>query len=270
MTRITGRFCDRIRNAAKEKQSPIVVALDLRVAGNLSYPASAYAEALEQAAVKIVNQIQASICAVKINFHLLLPLSAPQVLKLNKLIHSHGLLSIADIKLNDIEQTNEVVLENLVSRMGFDCVIANPFIGSMALSSLVRKAHGDNAGVIALVYMSHPEAVEGYGLRIALDNGEKPLYEIFLERAFAAEADGIVIGATQKDILARVMAGGKAHPPIFSPGIGAQGANVEDAVKSGCDFLIIGRSIVEAKDPRAAAQQMQSRAAAAMAPNSAS
>ena len=51
-------------------------------------------------------------------------------------------------------------------KMGFDAVIANPFIGRDALASLVQKAHKADAGIIALVCMSHPEAKEGFGLEI--------------------------------------------------------------------------------------------------------
>ena len=72
------------------------------------------------------------------NFHIILPLSASEILRINKLAHSFGLQSIADIKLNDIETTNAVAVDHLI-KMGFDAVIANPFIGRDALASLVQK-----------------------------------------------------------------------------------------------------------------------------------
>ena len=42
--------------------------------------------------------------------------------------------------------------------MGFDAVIVNPLIGKNALQFAVNQAHKMNAGIIALIYMSHPGA----------------------------------------------------------------------------------------------------------------
>ena len=84
-------------------------------------------------------------------------------MRINKLAHSFGLQSIADIKLNDIETTNAVAVDHLI-KMGFDAVIANPFIGRDALASLVQR-HTRQMASLRLC-MSHPEAKEGFGLEI--------------------------------------------------------------------------------------------------------
>ncbi|MDQ4050932.1 MAG: orotidine 5'-phosphate decarboxylase, partial [Thermoproteota archaeon] len=173
-----------------------------------------------------------------------------EIFQINKLAHSFGLQSIADIKLNDIEATNDVAVEQLV-KMGFDAVIANPFIGKNTLASLVQKAHKEYAGIIALVYMSHPEANEGFGLKIQ----GRGLYKMFFERAATANADGIVVGATQDKILEEI----RGRLPVYSPGVGAQGGDPEQAIRNGADYLIIGRSIVEAKQPAKVAREIQDR-----------
>jgi len=184
------------------------------------------------------------------NFHIILPLSASEISQINKLLHSYGLQSIADIKLNDIENTNEVAVEHL-TRMGFDALIANPFIGKGGLAALAQKAHMSNVGVIALVYMSHPGAKEGFGLEV----GGRGLYREFLDRAVHAGADGIVVGAAQLDILTQIT----KRLPVYSPGIGAQGGDATRAVSSGADYLIIGRSIVESKQPDKVAKEIQNK-----------
>ncbi|MEW6605436.1 MAG: orotidine 5'-phosphate decarboxylase / HUMPS family protein, partial [Thermoproteota archaeon] len=165
---MTRSFRERIAKAAAANKSPIVLALDP--------PASR--RGLAKFAEKTIRAAGQHVCAIKINFHLILPLSAAEISRINRLAHSYGLQSIADIKLNDIENTNDVAVDHLV-KMGFDAVIANPFIGKGALAALVQKAHRLNAGVIALVYMSHPGAKEGYGLGVA----GRGLYRTFLERA---------------------------------------------------------------------------------------
>lgn len=238
---MTRPFRERIAKAAAANKSPIVLALDP--------PASR--SGLVKFAEKTIGAAAQHVCAIKMNFHLILPLSAAEILRINKLAHSYGLQSIADIKLNDIENTNEVALEHLVKKMGFDAVIANPFIGMGGLAALVHKAHRLNAGVIALVYMSHPGASEGYGLKVA----GKGLYRTFLERAKEAGADGVVVGATQPYILRQVAS--SRSLPVYSPGVGAQGGDAGEAIKNGSDYLIIGRSIVEARQPDKAAKEIK-------------
>ena len=238
---MTRPFLQRIAAAAIEKKSQIVLALDPRPQDDQRLP---------EFAVKTICAVEHHICAVKMNFHIILPLSASEILHINKLVHSFGLQSIADIKLNDIESTNAVAIDHLI-KMGFDAAIANPFIGRHTLASLVQKAHKADAGIIALVYMSHPEAKEGFGLKIR----GRGLYKMFFERAESAGVDGIVVGATQHEILKKIA----GRLPVYSPGVGAQGGDLEQAIKDGADYLIIGRSIVEAKQPVKVVEEIQNR-----------
>ena len=237
---MTRPFRERIARAADVKKSPVVLALD----------PPANRRNLLGFATKIIRAVEHHICAVKMNFHLILPLSASEISRINKIVHSYGLQSIADIKLNDIENTNGVAIDHL-TRMGFDAVIANPFIGKGGLVALLQKAHRAKAGVIALVYMSHRGAKEGFGLEVA----GRGLYREFLERAVAAGADGIVVGATQLDILRQVA----RQLPVYSPGIGAQGGDAGQAIKNGADYLIIGRSIIESRQPAKVAKDIQDK-----------
>jgi orotidine-5'-phosphate decarboxylase len=243
MTRL---FRERISLAAEQNKSRVILALDT--------PASS-PDPLKLAK-EMISAVHENICAIKINFHLILPLSGSEIADVNRLAHSFGLQSIADIKLNDIENTNDVVVDHLAGRMGFDAVIANPFIGQAALASLVAKARTRGAGVIALVYMSNPGAAEGFGLAVA--SKKKKLYRIFLERASRADADGVVVGATRPAIIKEIA---KENPEIkiYSPGVGSQGGDLERAIRNGSGYLIVGRSIMEAKDPARTAREIKER-----------
>ncbi len=235
-------FSERMAKAAKK--SRIILALDpVPRKSNPKYAADS------------IRAVAEYICAVKINFHLLLPLSSSQVRKITDLAHRLGLQCIADIKLNDIENTNEITLEQL-KIMGFDAVIANPFIGTNTLASLVQVAHKKSMGVIALVFMSHPDASEGYGLR----SNDDTMYRVFFGRAMVAKADGVIIGATQAEVLREISQKKKdmgASLDVYSPGVGAQGADAIAAAKNGSDYLIIGRAIIESKNPAKAAQDIK-------------
>jgi orotidine-5'-phosphate decarboxylase len=229
---------------AKKKKSRLILAVDPKPG----------MKNIKLFAKKMIKATASHVCAVKVNFHLLLPLSSLEIKGITKLAHSYGLLCIADIKLNDIESTNDAAVEHLAA-MGFDAVIANPFMGSSTLASLVKKARSLGLGVIALVYMSHPDAAEGYGLQ----TGDGNMYHLFLARALDAGADGIVVGATQTEIIREV----SGRIDIYSPGVGAQGGEAEQAVRNGSRYLIVGRSIIESDDPAKAARDISRRAQSA-------
>ena len=233
-------YRDRITNISVDNKSFIILALDLEPRyHNLKY--------IEN----LISNIYPFLCAIKINFHIILPFGKKGIAKINRVVHSYGLLSIADIKLNDISNTNQITLRYLHS-MGFDSVIVNPIIGQKQLKSLVRFAHKLGMGVISLAYMSHENAGEGYSLNVAQGKSNKckilPLFEIFLKYAKKSNVDGIVVGATHLKILKDISS--VSSIPIYSPGIGIQGGNPKLAIDNGSNFLIIGRSILHSKNKR--------------------
>jgi orotidine-5'-phosphate decarboxylase len=140
------------------------------------------------------------------NFHLILPLSLSEISEINTLAHHYGLVSIADLKLNDIESTNEIAIEYL-SMMKFDAVIVNPFMGNNELRLASKLAHKIKFGIIALVYMSHPGAEEGFGINViakkhvSASHKITQMYKIFFDYASKSHVDGIIVGATRDKIL---------------------------------------------------------------------
>jgi orotidine-5'-phosphate decarboxylase len=186
------------------------------------------------------------------NFHVILPLSLSEISEINKLAHHYGLVSIADLKLNDIQSTNEITIQYL-AMMKFDAVIVNPFMGNDELRLASKLAHKINIGIIALIYMSHPGAEEGFGINVIakkhISSSHKvtQMYKIFFDYASKSHVDGIIIGATQDKILKELSS--HKRLPIYSPGLGKQGGDIAKAAKNGTNFFIIGRSIIESKDP---------------------
>jgi orotidine-5'-phosphate decarboxylase len=207
-----------------------------------------------------ISLLEHHICAIKINYHLILPLSLSEITEINRLAHHYGLVSIADLKLNDIKSTNKIAIEYL-SMMEFDAVIVNPFMGKDELIFASKQAHKINFGIIALVYMSHPGAEEGFGIHVATNkqiSGSQQLtqlYKLFFDYASKSNVDGIIIGATQDKILNELS--GHKELPVYSPGLGKQGGDISKAANNGTNFFIIGRSIIESKDPLDVVKKIQ-------------
>ena len=230
------KFSDRIKKSAKT--SPIILANDYD-------PKTPNIESKTLRNIKLLNDY---LCGIKINFHLLLQLDKKQISKINKTAHDYGLQCIADIKLNDIGNTNSVTTENLWN-MGFDAVIANPIMGKKSLKNLVELSHKKNKGVISLCHMSAPEAKLSYELEIKNNSKKQQLYQLFLDWALTSHVDGIIVGATFPKIISYCKKSTRGKLSLFSPGIGTQGGSASKAKKLGSDYLIVGRTILNSKNP---------------------
>ena len=239
-------YRSRIRESASGK-SRIILANDLE---NLSV------QKLESNTIKNIKTLNKFLCAVKFNFHLILPLGMKSLTKINRIAHDVGLQTIADIKLNDIGNTNKIAAENLW-QAGFDAVIVNPIMGPENLQSLIESAHKDDHGIITLVHMSHPGAKLGYGLTVLQNKKTLKINELFLEWSCSMKADGIVVGATVPQIIKSCYKKAKGRCDIYSPGVGTQGGDPVDAIRSGANYLIVGRTILNAKDPVLEAKKLQ-------------
>lgn len=244
----------RIRYSSLEKQTPLILALDFENTD----------DSLFQRCNDLISDLGEKLCALKVNFHLFLSLSKKEILQLNKFAREKNLQVIADIKLNDIGNTNKITVNRLCD-LRFDAVIMNPIIGITETKSLVDYAHSLNIGVICLLFMSHPGAMEGYGLKKVNANSpystfqksEKHsnkseftyLYNLFYNYGKSSNADGFVIGATRTEIIKEISTLDKGEIPIYSPGLLTQGGNITKTINSGADYLIVGRFILNSKSP---------------------
>jgi orotidine-5'-phosphate decarboxylase len=210
---------------------------------------------LELKTIQNIKKLNPYLCAIKLNFHLLLPLSSKQISKITKTAHHFGLQTIADIKLNDIGNTNRVTTEKLWE-LGFDAVIANPIMGLDSLKNLVKSSHQKQKGVITLCHMSAPEAKLSYDMRVKMGKTQ-PLYQLFLNWALESKADGIIAGATFPQIISYCKKKAGKKLGIYSPGVGTQGGKVNEVLDSGADFLIVGRTILNSKNQVKIAKELQ-------------
>ncbi len=83
------------------------------------------------------------------------------------------------------------------------------------------------------------------------------LYQLFLDWSISQKVDGIIVGATFPKIIEYCKKKINKKLDIYSPGIGVQGGNVKKVLTSGTDFLIVGRTILNSKNPVKVAKQLQ-------------
>jgi len=247
-------FRRKIEEASLERQSNIVVALDF------PFESPKNRQALFHKAESVLEAIHPLICAVKFNHHLILPLGAFEgVQKLVEKVHEKELMAIMDCKVNDIGSTNQVIAEYYYD-VGFDALIANPFIGwDEGLRPIFDVRGKRQRGVILLVYMSHRGAFEGYGQTIIdPETGQKvPQYISFARKTLKYGADGAVVGATYPEKMREVHEILGKKVPIFAPGIGTQGGEIRTAVSAGARYLIVGRAITQAENPAESAREIR-------------
>ncbi|HUI39573.1 MAG TPA: orotidine-5'-phosphate decarboxylase [Methanothrix sp.] len=149
---------------------------------------------------------------------------------------------IVDLKIADIPNTNRLICEAVLGA-GAAALIAHAFPGKDALLACADSAAAQGAELYVVTEMSHPGALQFMA----------PLAEDLARLAVDVSAAGVVAPATRPERirLIRSIVGSRM---IISPGVGVQGGSASRALEAGSDYLIVGRSITEAKDPVAAAK----------------
>ncbi len=181
--------------------------------------------------------------AIKIGY----PLVLPAGLSVAGALRPLGLPLIADFKVADIPNTNELIC-TLTFQAGFSGIIAHAFPGEDALSACVKVAHANGGACYAVAEMSHPGAAGFFHGGVA---------ERLAALAVRCGADGIIAPATRPERVERLR---EIVGPlkILSPGVGAQGGDLE-SVKDLVDGIIVGRAIYGAADPAGAAKEFSRR-----------
>ncbi|MBI3243793.1 MAG: orotidine-5'-phosphate decarboxylase [Chloroflexi bacterium] len=171
---------------------------------------------------------------------------------------------ILDAKRGDIADTAEAYARSTFDELGAHAITANPYLGRDSLAPFLSRP---DRGVFVLCKTSNPGADEIQSLPVVGAIHELPLrlYEYVAERAQQWNANGnvgLVVGATDSEALARVRA---LAPGLWFlvPGVGAQGGDLEAALKAGLRVDGLGmlinasRAVAAAPDPAQAAQHFR-------------
>jgi len=137
---------------------------------------------------------------------------------------------IGDAKRGDIGNTARMYARSLFDVFGFDAVTLSPYLG---LDSIEPFMVYSTKGLFLLCRTSNPGARDFQDLEVE----GHPLYEHVALKALEWNAHGnlgLVVGATHVRELARIR---HLCPdmPLLIPGVGTQGGDLPEVVKSGTD-----------------------------------
>jgi len=166
---------------------------------------------------------------------------------------------ILDAKRGDIASTAEAYAKSAFENLGADCITLNPYLGKDSIEPFIQNPE---KGVFLLCKTSNPGASDLQDLTLA--SGE-PLHIHIAKLAQTWNTKnniGLVVGATHPQIMSNIRT---SVPDMWflSPGIGAQGGELELALKSGLRkdgkgmLINVSRSIARAEKPGIAASELR-------------
>lgn len=193
---------------------------------------------------------------------------------------ARGLLVLLDVKRGDIGSTSEAYAQAYLRAGGpfdVDAITATPYLGVAALNPLFDEAHSSGRGVFVVARSSNPEGEPLQDARLEPD-GQDVVTHVLSEVAKVNDAQsddglgsvGVVFGATC-ETSSYDLAG--VRGPILAPGLGAQGATVDDIARrfGSCRDRVLpsaSRSILAAGPDvatmRAAARELAAQCRAAL------
>jgi orotidine-5'-phosphate decarboxylase len=172
-----------------------------------------------------------------------------------------------DLKLHDIPNTVTRAVAALAGR-GYEFLTVHAYPQTMAAAK--EGAEGSKLKLLAVTVMTSLDdadlAAAGYGFTV------QDLVARRAAQAWGAKIDGLILSAAEVSAL-RLLVGDEMI--LVTPGIRPAGSGHDDqkrvatpkaAIEAGADYLVIGRPITEAADPRHSAEAIQNEIAAAACP----
>jgi orotidine-5'-phosphate decarboxylase len=231
-----------------DTRSQLIVALDLPDPGH---------------ARKLVARLGASVVFYKIGLELAY---AGGGLAFADELSASGKKVFLDLKLHDIANTVKRASAQL-ARRGIEFLTVHAYPQTMAAAK--EGVAGSALKLLAVTAMTSYDdadlAAAGYRLGVR---------DLVLHRAAQARAigiDGLIAAAQEMPELRRVVG---EEMILVAPGIRPAGGDLGDqkrvatpiaAIQAGADYLVVGRPIIEAPDPRAVVEAIQAEIAAARA-----
>jgi orotidine-5'-phosphate decarboxylase len=225
----------------------LIVALDL--------PAVAAAEAM-------IARLGDSVTFYKIGYQLAYAGGLPLVRKLT----DSGKKVFVDLKLHDIGNTVARGVES-VAKLGATFLTVHAYPQTMKAAVEGRAGSGMKLLAVTVLTSYDDGDLHAAGYRL----GVSDLVEARAQQAQVLGIDGLVCSPEEAASLHKIV----GHQMVLvTPGVRPAGSATGDqkrlmtpgrAISAGADYLVVGRPVMEAADPRAAADAIQAEIAQALA-----
>ncbi|MGZ0189119.1 MAG: orotidine-5'-phosphate decarboxylase [Alphaproteobacteria bacterium] len=156
-----------------------------------------------------------------------------------------------DYKFHDIDQTVANAVTGAVA-MGADLLTVHAVAPVVRAAAAAKRGAATKVVGVTVLTSLDAEDLEAEGWR----DGVPGLVRARAQTAIAAGADGVVASAQEAGMLRELLAPGAF---LVTPGIRPAGGDAQDqkrvatptsAIRDGSDLLVIGRPILQAKNPR--------------------
>jgi orotidine-5'-phosphate decarboxylase len=232
---------------------PAKIALRDRLIVALDLPDVASAEAM-------IGRLGDSVTFYKIGYQL----GYAGGLPLARRLADQGKKVFIDLKLHDIGNTVARGVESIAA-LGATFLTVHAYPQTM--KAAVEARAGSNLKILAVTVLTSYDDGDLHAAGYRL--GVSDLVEARAQQAQVLGIDGIVCSPEEAAALHKIV-GHQMH--LVTPGIRPAGSSVGDqkrimtpsrAIAAGADYLVVGRPVMEAADPRAAAEAIQAEIAQA-------
>ena len=226
-------FTDRLDQAAKTTKSLVCVGLD-------PDPAKMPIPGVYEFNRSIIDATAEYVCAFKPNLAFYESMGLPGLRELEKTIEhirnsAPATIILGDAKRGDIGPSARAYAKAMFQVWGFDAITINAWGGEDTVTPFLDD---DSKGVFVWCRGSNPGSADFQDVQITTKDGTMPLYRNMAISCNQWNTNGnlgLVAGATVPAQLAAIR---DVCPsmPLLIPGVGAQGGDLEAAVKLGTDI----------------------------------
>ncbi|MET0631417.1 MAG: orotidine-5'-phosphate decarboxylase [Xanthobacteraceae bacterium] len=203
------------------------------------------------AAEAMIARLGDSVTFYKIGYQLGYAGGLPLVRKLA----DAGKKVFADLKMHDIGNTVARGVES-VAKLGATFLTVHAYPQTMQAAAEASRGSALKILAVTVLTSYDDEDLKSAGYQL----GVSDLVEVRAQQAQALGIDGLVCSAEEAAKLRRIIAPGMT---LVTPGIRPAGSATGDqkrimtparAIAEGADYLVVGRPVMEAADPKAAAE----------------
>ena len=256
-------FLDRLNKTIRKRNSLLCVGLDTDIE-HIPPLLLSELDPLFLFNREIIEATREFVSAYKLNmaFYESLGIAGWELLEKTLSVIPDDVFVIADAKRGDIENTSRKYAETFFKTYSFDSITVSPFMGFDSVEPFLE--HKDK-GIFILCLTSNSGAQDFQNLKVEGEALYLKIARKVVEWNFNFGNCGLVVGGTQLQQIEEIR-NVASNLPFLVPGIGAQGGNLEQAIKCATDdngqsaLINASRSILYAGSEMNFAEKARQRA----------